>query len=40
MSDLEVPFLVHAEYRRQVAPDLDGAETYVTDLCDRLAATT
>jgi hypothetical protein len=32
------PFLVHAEHRRQVAADLDGAETYVADLCERLAA--
>ena len=39
VAELVHPFLIHAEYRRQVAPDRDGAETYVADLCDRLAAT-
>ncbi len=38
VAELVHPFLVHAEYRRQVAPDLDGAETYLADLCERLAA--
>ena len=38
VAELVHPFLVHAEYRRQVAPDLDEAETYLADLCERLAA--
>jgi hypothetical protein len=32
------PFLVHAEYRRRVEVDVAGAETYVAELCDRVAA--
>jgi hypothetical protein len=39
VADLALPFLVHAEYRRQVAPDIDSAEIYLADLGDRLAAT-
>jgi hypothetical protein len=39
VADLSLPFLVHGEYRRQVAPDLDSAESYLADLCDQLAAT-
>jgi hypothetical protein len=37
VSDLVGPFLVHAEYRRQVEVDLAGAEAYVADFCTRLA---
>jgi hypothetical protein len=37
VTELVGPFLVHAEYRRQVELDLDGAEGYVADLCARLA---
>jgi hypothetical protein len=32
------PFLIHAEYRRRVEVDMAGAEEYVAELCDRLAA--
>jgi hypothetical protein len=37
-SGLLGPFLVHAEYRRQVDVDVADAEAYVDDLCDRVAA--
>jgi hypothetical protein len=33
------PFLVHAEYRRRVDVDVAGAEAYIAELCDRVAAT-
>ena len=39
VADLVSPFLVHAEYRRQMEVDIDGAEAYVDDLCTRLADT-
>jgi hypothetical protein len=37
VADLIGPFLVHAEYRRQVEVDLAGAEAYVADLSARVA---
>jgi glycosyltransferase involved in cell wall biosynthesis len=39
LEELVPPFLLHAEYRRRVGADRDGAEAYVADLCDRLGAT-
>ncbi|MBO0713447.1 MAG: hypothetical protein J2P59_01735 [Acidimicrobiales bacterium] len=37
VEDLAVPFLVHAEYRRRVDIDLEGAEAYVESLGHQLA---
>jgi hypothetical protein len=37
-TGLVYPFLVHAEYRRRVEVDVAGAEAYVGELCDRVAA--
>jgi hypothetical protein len=38
VAELSYPFLVHAEYRRRLAVDRVGAEAYVMDLGERLAA--
>jgi hypothetical protein len=37
VAELVGPFLVHAEYRRQVEVGLAEAEAYVAELCSRLA---
>jgi hypothetical protein len=37
VADLVSPFFVHAEYRRRLRVDLATAESYVADLCGRLA---
>jgi hypothetical protein len=37
-AGLVYPFLIHAEYRRRVEVDVAGAEAYVDELCDRVAA--
>ena len=37
-AGLVIPFLIHAEYRRRVDIDVAGAEAYLSDLCDRVAA--
>ncbi|MBO0727998.1 MAG: hypothetical protein J2P57_01990 [Acidimicrobiaceae bacterium] len=37
VAHLAYPFLVHAEYRRRLAVDRVGAESYVMDLGERLA---
>jgi hypothetical protein len=37
-AGLVYPFLVHAEYRRRIEVDVAGAEAYVGELCDRVAA--
>ncbi len=38
VGELSYPFLVHAEYRRRLEVDRASAETYITELSDRLAA--
>jgi hypothetical protein len=37
-AGLVYPFLIHAEYRRRVEVDVAGAEAYIAELCDRVAA--
>ena len=39
LTELAYPFLVHAEYRRRLAVDQAGAENYVVELGERMAAT-
>ncbi len=37
-AGLVLPFLVHAEYRRRIEVDVTGAEAYVAEICERVAA--